>query len=49
MYGTLFNEENLGHSFNSYDEAITFIIAFKYDGINTRANEYFMKALMNKK
>jgi hypothetical protein len=33
------------HSFDSFDSALAYCIAYKYDGINTQAGHYFMKML----
>ena len=44
-YGVYVNSEKTSQSFDTYDEAISFAIAYKYDGINTQAHRYFIKGI----
>lgn len=39
------NDENCQQSFSTMDEALAFCIAYKHDGINTRASTYFIRAI----
>jgi len=39
------NGQDTNTSYNSIEEAIVGAIAYKYDGGNTRAHEYFMKSI----
>jgi hypothetical protein len=42
------NGRSLSHSFKSLDEALVFCIAYKFDGCNTRANQYFFGGIGSK-
>lgn len=45
MYQPWLNGKALSHSFDSLDEALLYAIAVKYDGLNTRAHQYFLRGV----
>lgn len=44
-YKPFINGKDTNRSYDSIESAIIAAIAIKYDGCNTRADEYFMKAI----
>lgn len=39
------NNKDTNHSYHTLDEALIGVIALKYDGVNSRAAEYFSKMI----
>jgi len=44
-YHSYVGGEDCGHIFRDLDSALAFCIAYKYEGINTRAAGYFIKMI----
>jgi len=44
-FGCYLDGKNCCHSYESLDAAIAACIAYKYEGLNHKANEYFMRML----
>lgn len=44
-YKPLVNNNDTHHSFQSLDRALIHAVAYKYDGVNTRADIYYAKML----
>jgi len=45
QYSTFVDNKNCGHSYNSIDSALAGCIAYAYEGVNHRADYYFMKMI----
>lgn len=44
-YFSYANGRSTGHAFPSLDEALVYAISYKYDGRNTKADQYFCKGI----
>ena len=44
-FSALINGRSIGRSYTSLDAALVGVVAYKYDGNNTRADRYFLKSI----